>query len=257
MATWHVWERVLPTLVASRDVLAPTLPGHLGGPPLGRGPLTVADLADSVERELDAVGFECPDIVGNSLGGFVAFELARRGRARRIVAIGSMGMQTDDQARRITRRIARAHRVARALEPALLPVLALPGARRHLLRDGVVRGDLVPAGLARHLLHAGTRCDAPSLIAAMRTADGAMPRLESASEIANPTLLLRGEHDAAATGDQMVRFLTQLPNARLITLRGASHCPQLDMPDRVATEILDFTREVPPCGPSVQTGSSA
>ncbi|MGB3484294.1 MAG: alpha/beta fold hydrolase [Mycobacterium sp.] len=88
--TWRVWEPVLPALVPHRDVLAPTLPAHLGGPPLSGRSVTIGDFADTVERELDAAGFECPDIVGNSLGGFIAFELARRRRVRRVVAIGAM-----------------------------------------------------------------------------------------------------------------------------------------------------------------------
>jgi len=37
MDTWRVWELVLPMLERRHDVLAPTLPGHAGGPPLPSG----------------------------------------------------------------------------------------------------------------------------------------------------------------------------------------------------------------------------
>ena len=33
--TWRTWELVLPALERRFEVLAPTLPGHAGGPPLG------------------------------------------------------------------------------------------------------------------------------------------------------------------------------------------------------------------------------
>lgn len=240
--TWRVWEPVLPLLVAHRDVLAPTLPAHLGGPPLPEKSMTIGDFADAVERDLDAAGFECPDVVGNSLGGFIAFELARRGRVRRVVAIGAMGMQTDRQGLAIAGRIVQAHRVGQVLKPAVLPVLAVPWLRRILLRAGVVRGERVPTALARHLFHASTICDAPALHAAMRTADGSMPRLNDAGQITTPTLLIRGDHDTAATADQMQRYLEQLPDARLLTIRGAGHCPQLERPNLIAREILEFTR---------------
>ncbi|MUL78708.1 alpha/beta fold hydrolase [Mycobacterium sp. CBMA226] len=240
--TWRVWEPVLPLLAAHRDVLAPTLPAHLGGPPLPDTPVTIGDFADAVERELDAAGFECPDIVGNSLGGFIAFELARRGRVRRVVAIGAMGMQTDRQGLAIAGRVVQAHRVGRALRPAVLPVLAFPWARHILLRAGVVRGERVPTALARHLFHASATCDAPALHTAMRTADGTMPRLDDAGQITAPTLLIRGDHDTAATADQMERYLNQLPNAQLLTIPGAGHCPQLELPNLIANEILKFTR---------------
>jgi pimeloyl-ACP methyl ester carboxylesterase len=32
--TWRTWQLVLPALARHHDVLAPTLPGHAGGPPL-------------------------------------------------------------------------------------------------------------------------------------------------------------------------------------------------------------------------------
>ncbi|HWD77153.1 MAG TPA: alpha/beta fold hydrolase [Solirubrobacteraceae bacterium] len=32
--TWRSWELILPQLEARHEVLAPTLPGHAGGPPL-------------------------------------------------------------------------------------------------------------------------------------------------------------------------------------------------------------------------------
>lgn len=48
-------------------------------------------LADHVERQLDELGWETSHIVGNSLGGWVAFELERRGRARSVTGIAPAG----------------------------------------------------------------------------------------------------------------------------------------------------------------------
>jgi pimeloyl-ACP methyl ester carboxylesterase len=69
--TWRVWEPVLAMLERRHDVLAPTLPGHAGAPPID-GDATEVLLADTVERAMDDAGFETAHIVGNSLGGFVA-----------------------------------------------------------------------------------------------------------------------------------------------------------------------------------------
>lgn len=241
-SSWRLWTPLLEQLTAERDVLAPTLPGHRGGPPVIDGePLTIGHLADAVERELDSAGFECPDLVGNSIGGFTALELARRGRARRVVAIAPMGMQTDAEARAIVQRLILGHRLARAIRPALLPALAVPHVRRALLRDGVIRGDRVPTPLARHLVHAMISCDVPAMFEAAQALDGRMPRMESADEIHVPTLLIWGDRDTIATRDQIDRYLGALPDARLVTLVGAGHCPQLEEPDRVVREILDFT----------------
>src|SRR5207249_8482853 len=79
--TWRTWELVLPALERHHDVLAPTLAGHAGGPPL-EGELTGGMLADGVERAMDEAGFGLAQFAGNSLGGYVALQLAERGRAR-------------------------------------------------------------------------------------------------------------------------------------------------------------------------------
>jgi pimeloyl-ACP methyl ester carboxylesterase len=84
--TWRTWELVLDDLQRGHEVLAPTLLGHAGGPPL-TGELTDASIADAVERAMDEAGLREAHIVGNSLGGYVAFQLAMRGRALSVVAL--------------------------------------------------------------------------------------------------------------------------------------------------------------------------
>src|ERR671913_408092 len=79
--TWRTWELVLPALERRHEVLAPTLAGHAGGPPL-TGAVDGDALLDAVERALDEAGFATAHVVGNSLGGYLALRLAARGRAR-------------------------------------------------------------------------------------------------------------------------------------------------------------------------------
>src|SRR4051794_29164637 len=88
--TWRTWELVLPALERHHDVLAPTLVGHAGGPPL-EGAVTRHLLADAVERAMDAAGFATAHVAGNSLGGYVALQLAARGRAESVVAFAPGG----------------------------------------------------------------------------------------------------------------------------------------------------------------------
>ena len=90
METWRTWELVLPALERRHDVLALTLPGHAGGPrSMARRPGT--QMADAVERAMDEAGFDTAHIAGNSLGGYVALQLAARGRARSVVAFAPAG----------------------------------------------------------------------------------------------------------------------------------------------------------------------
>ena len=60
-------------------MFTPTLLGHSGGPQVQRRPATIWDVIDAAEAYLDENGLQRPHLAGNSLGGFVAIELARRG----------------------------------------------------------------------------------------------------------------------------------------------------------------------------------
>ena len=88
-----VWQKVAPQLADTGryEVVAPTMAGHNGGPPAGTWFLSSAVLADHVERRLDQLGWDTCHVVGNSLGGWVAFELERRGRARTVTGIAPAG----------------------------------------------------------------------------------------------------------------------------------------------------------------------
>src|SRR4051794_41578058 len=74
--TWRTWELVLPRLEGAHDVLAPTLAGHAGGPPLGD--LNRDTLADGVERAMDEAGFDTAHRVRNPPRGHLALPLAAR-----------------------------------------------------------------------------------------------------------------------------------------------------------------------------------
>jgi len=52
---------------------------------------SIQALADGVAEQLDQAGIDRAHIVGNSLGGWIALELARRGRARSVVLFGPAG----------------------------------------------------------------------------------------------------------------------------------------------------------------------
>ena len=69
----------------------PTLPGHWGGPHLRRRDTNLDAFADGLEALLDDLGGRPAHIAGNSIGGWLALELARRGRARSVVAIAPAG----------------------------------------------------------------------------------------------------------------------------------------------------------------------
>src|SRR5580700_7112618 len=115
--TWHHWRPVLGELAARYEVIAPTLAGHDGGPPYpSSNPMSFSGATDSLERHLDELGVDTAHVVGNSMGGALALELAKRSRARSVVAIAPAGGWTEGggEALRLAKFFARQIRMTRA-----------------------------------------------------------------------------------------------------------------------------------------------
>jgi pimeloyl-ACP methyl ester carboxylesterase len=89
-----VWNPVLLHLSATRRVIAFDIAGFGSTPPLPHGITpTVPHLVDALEESLRGLGVALPvDIAGNSLGGWMALEAARRGLARTVLAISPAGL---------------------------------------------------------------------------------------------------------------------------------------------------------------------
>lgn len=238
--SWRTWELVLPELERHHDVLAPTLAGHAGGPPLGD---EVSDtlLADAVERSMDEAGFETAHIVGNSLGGYIGLQLAARGRAESVVALAPAGGWAEDDAsfKKTLRFFAMMQDLVTAAAPHADAIVASADGRRRATEFITTSFEHIPAELLAHQIQAAARCDALPLIDyALREGY----RLD-AEAIACPVRIAWGTDDkllpwpSAAT-----RFRHDwLPRADWVELDGVGHCPQLDVPLEAAQLILGVT----------------
>src|SRR5206468_493104 len=133
MDTWRTWELVLPALERRHDVLAPTLPGHAGGPPLDV--LSDTTLPDAVERAMDAAGFTTAHLAGNSLGGWVVLQLAARGRARGVTALAPGGGWADTAHKPLLAYQVEIAEQSRAYVAHADAIVATPRGRREVTRD--------------------------------------------------------------------------------------------------------------------------
>jgi pimeloyl-ACP methyl ester carboxylesterase len=222
--TWRAWELVLPALERERDVLAVTLAGHAGGPALP-GQITEHTLADAVERALDAAGFELAQIAGNSLGGFVALQLAARGRASSVVAFAPAGgWETQPDVFALQREMHDAFRRA--------PYVIDP---RAATRYTTVNYEHIPSELLAHQALGAAACDAPRML---DYAEHARWEID-AQRIACPVRIVWGTEDRLLPWPQAAaRYQRTLPHAEWIELEGVGHCPQLDVPLETAQLIL-------------------
>jgi len=116
-----VWNAVTPYLRSTRRVIAFDIAGFGLTPPLPKGVApSIPNLVDDLERSIHEIGIKPPvDIAGNSLGGCMALEAARRGMARSVVAISPTGLWRKHEPPRV-KYIFRALRFVATKFPTLL-----------------------------------------------------------------------------------------------------------------------------------------
>ncbi|MFV9634117.1 alpha/beta fold hydrolase [Mycobacterium neumannii] len=242
MMSQNVWKKVAPLIADTGryEVLAPTMPGHNGGVK-GHRFLDTAELADDVERRMDALGWDTAHIVGNSLGGWVAFELERRGRARTLTGIAPAGGWSKFTP-------AKFEIVGKFLAgfPVWVFTLAF---RQHVLKlpftrwlahfpisatpDRLSDDDLVD------IIDDVTHCPAyyQLLVKSLLT-----PGLMELAESACPTHLVICEKDRVLPHPRFTRHFTQqLPSSTQVThLDDVGHIPMFEAPQQVADLIVAF-----------------
>ena len=240
--TWRGWKPMLPKLERRFEVLAVDLPGFGRSEPLPAGTDSTPEaLADAVEREMLGTGFETAHLAGNSLGGWVSFELARRGRARTVTAISPAGLQharEKDWGAGILRGMRWLARNAAPPEAALRN----PVARSFLAGPAVAR----PWRYDADLLIESTEIFAenPGFEATLPHTFHAQPRGLTTLDV--PVLLLWGTLDVILLPRQARRFERLIPGAELRYIRGAGHVPMTDVPELLADAIAEFALDRQP-----------
>ncbi|MEV6358693.1 alpha/beta fold hydrolase [Nocardia asteroides] len=235
----HIWAGVVERLAPQHDVLALTLAGHWGAPALGAR--TIESYADAVAAAMDEAGWASAHIVGNSLGGWVALELARRGRARSVVAIAPAGGWRHISTTSVAMGARFLAYFPLAVAGNLLGerVLRRRLIQRRLLRKLVHDVDAVAPDVALDVLRASTRCGAylPTLWMALR--HGGAARLD---EIRVPILLaLCAEDRFLPNARYAVFYQRNLPErTEHRMLPGVGHVPALENPRLVADTIAEF-----------------
>ena len=235
------WKPVLPFLTRAHEVLAIDIPGFGAAPPLPDRAPTVDALTDAVEAELDRTGLDRFHIAGNSLGGWIALELARRGRASSAVAFSPSGLEAPAERVYVVamNELLRARSLVGAPAAALLA--ASPVSRSVMLSGLHGRPWRVPAH------------DAAAEIKDFATAPGFRPTLYATTgshaptgltEIRVPVRICFGTEDAMLGALTAPRFAAAIRGAQLFPLPGCGHVPMADDPRLVGAAITGFTAAV-------------
>ena len=253
-AIWRAWSPVLPYLEPHHDVIVPTLAGHGGGPALDEQVApSIQALTNNVEDQLDRLGLQKVHIAGNSLGGWLGIELARRGRALSLVLFSPAG----------------AWRSRRSIELRATGVRLSLGALGHYASraDAIAANALLRWSLLAAQVAHPNRVP-PEALAAYIRASGLAPvvapllrelplRQVQPLPVARdyPVRLVWGDRDRVLPFEGFgAAMLERLPGAESIRLQGVGHAPMSDDPATVAKLILEVTRAVDDAALPIEVG---
>lgn len=237
--TWRTWELVIPHLERNFDVLAITMPGHAGGPPIP-GEVTTESLPDGIALAMDEAGFAQAHLAGNSLGGFVALTLASRGRARSVTGLAPAGgWSAEFQEQFALDYFITQQEMVRKAAPFADQIAATPEGRRQATRFIVEDDSLITPAMVVHQLVGAANCAAAlPMVAAARREGFTL----DAARIGCPVRFVWGKADKLLRWpDTSVRFRKEwFPRAEFVELEGVGHCPQLEVPAEVG-ELIEGT----------------
>lgn len=226
-ATREIWRPQIERLARERDVIAVDMPGFGDSPPLEEAATPWA-LGEAITRMCVEIGFERPHVAGNSLGGWVAIEIAKGGDAASLCLISPAGLWR----RPLGPRTVDSRKWAKRLRPLLGAALRNRRVREAMLRTTVGRPENVPIDDARAMTLAWI--DSPGYDAA--NAEMRRYVCEDLDRVDVPTTIAWGELDRLVGPPRPER---RPPGSRFIELEGCGHTPNWDAPELIAELLLE------------------
>jgi pimeloyl-ACP methyl ester carboxylesterase len=234
-----MWDPVVGTLARERRVIALDVPGFAGSATESAEP-TPAGFTTYLERWFAEQGLGRPHVAGNSMGGGLALELARRHAVASATALSPVGFWTPRELAFAQRSLRASRAIVKRLRPAT-PALT---------RTAVGRVAMFSQIYARPWRM--SPADPMAAVDAFLDAPAFEPALEAfghyrfggGDELRGvPVTVAWGTRDALLIPRQAARARRLLPWAQHVALRGCGHVPCHDDPEAVAAVLLAGSRE--------------
>ncbi len=232
------WREVVPLLAPHHDTVALSALGHAGGQAPARRPVRMVDVIDETERQMDELGFDTAHIAGNSMGGWMAIELARRGRARTVCALspgGTWVVGTEEQqyALRVLKAMVREAQMGRATRGFAVRFRPM---RHYAMRMAAEHGERLAPDHLLEIAQESEQCDVLEELIADRDAIALLDPPPC------PITIAWAEADRVLPFETNgVRSRELVPGATQVVLSGLGHVPMFDDPALVAQTILATT----------------
>jgi pimeloyl-ACP methyl ester carboxylesterase len=226
------WQHNIPMLAQRFRVLAPDIVGFGTTERPENIVYSLRTWTDHVWAFLDAHGIEKAAIVGNSLGGRIALQMAtdRPDRITKMVLMGAPGVGmtlTDGLA------------ALRAYEPS-------HDAMRDLLRNyfavdpAMITDELVAIRYEASIAHGAYEAYRAMFFDLRHTGSQLGITEDEVRAIATPTLLVHGREDKVVPMQVSMTMLELLPNADLHVFSSCGHWTQIERADEFSALVADY-----------------
>jgi pimeloyl-ACP methyl ester carboxylesterase len=245
-AAWQSWLENIPEFAHDHRVVAMDLPGF-GCSERPDGDISIEYYANWVFRLLDELGIDAGAVVGNSMGGFIAAEMAIRGpeRVQRLALVSAaVFWQEYRRAQPLVELARRSDAImARALTRVTDDVATRPRLRSWALATA---GFRYPHLIEKQLAH--------ELVRSARRTDGYLPALEAMADfpleeelpkISCPALIVWGAQDTLVPVKDAKRLEALIPGSRRVVFERTGHVAMLERPERFNRLLRDFLDEDP------------
>jgi pimeloyl-ACP methyl ester carboxylesterase len=244
---WQNWLENIPRLAQDRRVVAMDLPGFgLTPEPEGDEGITITRYGRWVNELCDRLGLEDIDLVGNSMGGYIAAEVAIQfpQRVARLVLVSAAGISSAEV---LEAPILTFGRVATALASnaaARYRQLASRPIARHLSLALVARHPrLLKPDLAYEGFFKGA--GKPGFDDALRASLDYDFR-DRLSDVKVPTLIVWGERDSIIPVRDADEFERLIDDSRKVVMEDCGHIPMAERPNAFNEVLVDFLAEEGP-----------
>jgi pimeloyl-ACP methyl ester carboxylesterase len=247
---WANWLANIPHFSRTHRVIAMDLPGF-GHSPMPREPITIENYGRTLDALMDRLDLTAAPVVGNSMGGFAAAELAIKfpPRVERLALVSAaglatkyLGLSTEFFRRRSYVALTRAINLYAGIPEARAETLVRrPRLRRQVLAIVVRHPERLSGPMAFELMRGAGKPAAADATDAIMDYD----YRDRVSEIACPTLIVWGRNDRVVPVSSAEEYHRLIERSRVDVFDDTGHMPMLERPARFNTALDAFLREEP------------
>jgi pimeloyl-ACP methyl ester carboxylesterase len=245
---WANWLANIPSLSREHRVIAMDLPGF-GHSPMPRESITIENYGRTLDALMDRLDVDAASVVGNSMGGFAATELAIKfpQRVERLTLVSAaglatkyLGLSTEFFHRGTVLAFARAVNAYAGVPEARAETLVRrPRLRRRVL-DVVVRyPERLSGPMCFELMRGSGKPAAPDATDAIMNYD----YRDRVSDIACPTLIVWGRNDRVVPVSSAEEYHRLIDGSRVDVFDDTGHMAMLERPARFNAALEAFLDE--------------